>query len=454
MQKIWAEKALTAAGWASSVAVAIGDDGRIEAVAENAAPAGTRVGVLLPAPANLHSHAFQRAMAGLAENRGPDGRDSFWTWRALMYAFLNHLGPDEIEAITAFAQMEMLEAGYASVAEFHYLHRQPDGAPYADLAELSCRIVVAAGESGIGLTLLPVLYQQGGSDGRGLEGPQRRFGNDAQGFAKLVDGAAKALAGLAADCRLGLAAHSLRATSRDGLAFCAGLRPEAPFHIHIAEQTGEVDEVLAAWGRRPVEWLLQNHDVDARWCLVHATHMTPAETQALAESRAVAGLCPITEANLGDGAFDGAQYAAHGGRYGVGTDSNVSIAFAEELRQLEYALRLRDRGRAIMAHGAASTGRALFDNAVRGGAQALGRDSGAIEVGAFGDLLALDADAVDLAGKRGDAILDSFIFAAGGRLVSDVWSAGRHLVHEGRHVKRAAIEARYRKVMGALLARI
>ncbi len=450
LTRIWAEQALTASGWADAVAIDIGEDGKIASLAEGAAPDGLRVGVLLPAPANIHSHAFQRAMAGMTEARGPDPKDSFWTWRKLMYGFLAHLGPDDVEAIAALVLMEMLEAGYACVAEFHYLHHQPGGAPYDNVAELSTRIAAAANETGIGLTLLPVLYEQGGCDGRPLEGGQLRFGNTPDRFAKLREAASAALAGLPRDAVIGAAAHSLRAVSPESLTRCAELAKDSPFHIHIAEQTAEVDEVAAARGKRPVEWLLENHDVNERWCMIHATQMKPHETEALAKSGAVAGLCPITEANLGDGIFDGARYLEHGGRFGIGSDSNIRIALAEELRLLEYSQRLRDVARAVLATRTASTGRVLFEGAARGSAQAAGRNSGALETGRLADLVALDSTAIDLAGKKGDSLLDSYIFAVGDRLVTDVWSAGRHMVQGGRHIKRDAILAHYHKQVAKL----
>jgi formimidoylglutamate deiminase len=450
VQKIWARQALIGERWADDVAIAIDAAGRIASVVENAAPAGDRFGAVLPAPANLHSHAFQRAMAGLTEQRSPAGRDSFWTWRRLMFRFLEALTPDHVEAITAFAQMEMLEAGYAAVAEFHYLHHQPDGAPYDELGEMSARIVAAARETGIGLTLLPVLYEQAGCDGAPLGAGQIRFGNDIDRFAALLGRAEHSVAALAADAGLGVAPHSLRAASRASLRATAELAAGRPLHMHLAEQTGEVDEVLAAYGQRPAEWLLAHHAVDEAWCLIHCTQMTPAETAALAATGAVAGLCPITESSLGDGIFDGVRYLGHGGRFGIGSDSNIRIALSEELRTLEYSQRLRDRGRAMLASQSASTGRRLFDGAVRGGAQAAGRRSGIIAPGAWADLLALDTTCVDLAGRSGDTLLDSFIFAGDDRMVADVWSAGRHMVQNGRHIRREAILERYRRTMKVL----
>lgn len=454
MQTVWAEQALVGDQWMKQVAVGIGADGRIASVSSGIAPSGMRVGALLPAPANLHSHAFQRAMAGMTERRSHAARDTFWTWRQLMYRFLDALTPDDIEAIAAFVQMEMLESGYAAVAEFHYVHHQPDGTPYDDLAELSARIAAASQQSGIGLTLLPVLYQQAGCDGAPLGAGQVRFGNGIDRFADLHERASRIVASLAPDARIGVAPHSLRAVSREGLAASVALAPTAPLHMHLAEQTGEVEEVLAAYGKRPVGWLLDTHAVDARWCLIHCTQMDDAETVALARTGAVAGLCPITESSLGDGIFNGATYLGVGGRFGIGSDSNIRIALSEELRTLEYSQRLRDRGRAILATETASTGRVLFDGAVRGGAQAAGRGTGAIEAGNWADLVAIDTSAIDLEGRQGDELLDSYIFAGDDRMIRDVWSAGRHLVRAGRHVDRDSIASRYRQAMGSLRDRI
>lgn len=447
MTLLHARTALLPDGWAEDVLVEV-QEGRIARVAPGVP--GARLGCLLPAPVNLHSHAFQRAMAGMTERRGAAGQDSFWTWRALMYRFLDHLTPDDVQAIAALVQVEMAEAGYAAVAEFHYLHHRPGGQPYADLAEMSGRIVAAAEETGLGLTLLPVLYEQGGCDGRALSAGQMRFGNDPDRFGRLWQGAARAVAGVAPDAAIGLAPHSLRAVSREGLAAAVAMAPDAPLHLHLAEQQAEVDEVQAAYGARPVEWLLAHHAVGPRWCGVHCTQMTPAETLALAATGAVAGLCPITEANLGDGIFDGVRYCGAGGRWGVGSDSNVSIGLAEELRLLEYGQRLQGRGRAMLASPGQSTGRALFQAAVQGGAQAAGRASGAIRVGDWADLLALDTGAVNLAGRMGDGLLDAWIFAGSDGMVSDLWSAGRHIVSGGRHIARDAVEARYRAVTARL----
>jgi len=451
-QILTARAALTAEGWRENVALRIGDDGRIDAVEPAVDP--LEHDLLLPAPGNLHSHTFQRAMAGLTERRGEDPSDSFWTWRRLMYRFLDHLTPDHVEAIAAFAFIEMLEAGYGAVGEFHYLHHQPDGTPYDRLGEMAERIVAAAAATGIGLTLLPVLYRRGGTDDRPLEGGQRRFGNDVDRFARLLEEAETACAALENPTSVGVAPHSLRAVAPDDLRVAAALRPGRPCHIHIAEQTAEVEAIEAAHGARPVAWLLDNLPVDTRWCLVHATHMTPHETEALARSGAVAGLCPVTEASLGDGIFDGVRFQAAGGRYGVGTDSNIRISLTEELRTLDYSQRYRDRVRAALATPAVSTGRGLFAAACAGGAQALGRGSGALAPGRLADIVALRTDHPDLDGLAGDTLLDAWIFARDDRAVDAVWSAGRRLVASGRHMRRDSIRARYRETVRTLRATI
>ncbi|MFO7919866.1 MAG: formimidoylglutamate deiminase, partial [Nioella sp.] len=338
MQTIWAETALTSEGWQRDVLVTL-DAGRIATITPGAAPQGNRVGCLLPAPANAHSHAFQRAMAGLTEARGPDPRDSFWTWRQLMFRFLDRITPEQVEAIAAFAQMEMLEAGYGTNVEFHYLHHQPGGVPYEEISEMCDRIAAAAEESGIGLTLLPVLYQQGGCDGRPLAGGQRRFGNDPDRFAHLAETARAHIAQGPDDWAFGIAPHSLRAASPEAIRQAAALAPTGPIHMHLAEQQAEVEEVQAAHGKRPVEWVLDHLAPDTRWHFIHCTQMTPDETTALARSGATAVLCPLTEASLGDGIFDGVRWMGAGGRIAVGSDSNIRIALAEELRQLETSQR-------------------------------------------------------------------------------------------------------------------
>jgi formimidoylglutamate deiminase len=451
--RLWAEQALLPSGWAQGVAIDIAPDGRIATVTPGAPPSGDRRAILLPAPANLHSHAFQRAMAGLTETRGPDPRDTFWTWRRLMFRFLETMTPDQVQAIAAFVQMEMLEAGYATNVEFHYLHHTPDGTPYTDPAEMAARIAAATDQTGIGLTLLPVHYQFGGCDRRPLAPGQVRFGTTPDSYLTLWDASRRAIAPLPADTTLGRAPHSLRATSPEGLAtVTAGFT--GPLHMHLAEQVGEVEEVLAHRHARPVDWALANLDLGPQWCLIHLTQMEPHETETLAATGAVAGLCPITEANLGDGIFDGVRWLTAGGRIGVGSDSNIRIALSEELRQLDHSQRLRDRSRAALATPDKSTGRRLFDAICTGGAQAAGRASGAIAPGHWADLLALDATSVDLEGRTGDRILDAWVFAGSDRMVTDVWSAGRHQVRAGRHIARDAIESAYRRTMRDLRDRL
>jgi formimidoylglutamate deiminase len=453
-QIVWAREALLPEGFARDVAARIGADGRIASIEPGAPAQGHRVGLLAPAPANSHSHAFQRALAGLAERRGPGGRDSFWTWREAMYRFLDALTPLQVEAIAAFVQMEMLEAGFGSSVEFHYLHHQPDGRPYDSLSEMSERIVAAAATSGCGLTLAPVFYQYGGCDRRPLGPGQRRFGNDVAAFARLMEGARAALARLPADARLGVAPHSLRAVAAQDFAAATGLAGDGPIHMHLAETLAEVDEVKAATGARPVEWALDHLALGSCWCLIHCTQMTPHETVALARTGAVAGLCPLTEANLGDGVFDGVRWMETGGAISIGSDSNIRISLAEELRQLDTSQRLRDHSRAALASAAQSTGRRLFEAAARGGARAAGRGAGVLAVGEWADLVALDATHVDLDGLAGDRALDAFVFAGGSEMVADVWSAGRHVVRGGRHVAREAIAAAYRDATRALRASV
>ncbi|MEM1267791.1 MAG: formimidoylglutamate deiminase [Pseudomonadota bacterium] len=448
MQEIHARHALTPAGWADDVRLTLSADGRIADVVSGG-PLSSPVDLLLPAPVNLHSHTFQRAMAGLTETRGPDPTDSFWTWRRLMFRFLERLDPDDVEAIAAMVYVEMLEAGYAAVAEFHYLHHAIGGVPYADPAEMGGRIVAAAEATGIGLTLLPVLYMQGGCDGRALVGGQRRFGSDLDLYARMFEASADMVR--RADHGIGVAPHSLRAVPPHALHAAVGLAPECPIHLHLAEQVAEVAEVEAHLGARPVTWLLDRAPVDARWCLIHCTQMTATETLRLAESGAIAGLCPITESSLGDGIFPATTFAEAGGRFGVGSDSNIHVALWEELATLEYSQRLRDRSRAALATRERSTGRILFDAALDAGAAAAGRRSGAVAVGHQADLVAISTANEVLCEGRGDTLLDRLLVSGRARAcVTDVWSAGRHVVEGGRHRERDSVVARYRSVMAGL----
>ncbi|MGP9820461.1 formimidoylglutamate deiminase [Salinarimonas sp. NSM] len=443
MRALVFDYALTPDGWARDVGVDV-EGGTIRAVVPGAGSGGReRIrGAALPGMPNLHSHTFQRAMAGLSETRGPTD-DSFWTWRKVMYAFLGSLDPDDVEAIAAFAFLEMLESGFTAVAEFHYLHHDPQGRPYAERSELAQRIVAAAGAVGIGLTLLPVHYAQGGFGAAPPEHGQRRFVDDVEGLMRIADGVRPALAALP-NARLGIAPHSLRATTPESLATLLAANPVGPVHIHVAEQVKEVEDCLAWSGARPVAWLLDNAPVDARWCLIHATHLDASEQARLAACGAVAGLCPITEANLGDGVFPASEVLGAGGRFGVGTDSNVEISAFGELRQLEYGQRLTRRARNVLAGEAGrSTGRRLWEGALAGGAQALGLPIGALAPGLRADIVTLDLDHPDLGRAVGDRTLDTAVFCLGRAAVRDVLVGGERVVENGRHRARERVAPRY-----------
>jgi formimidoylglutamate deiminase len=451
---LWFQSALLPRGWARNVRLALAG-GRIETLETDVAPGASdeRHAVALPGMPNVHSHAFQRAMAGLTEIAGP-GHDSFWTWRELMYRFLERLAPEQVEAVSAFAFMEMLEGGFTRVGEFHYLHHDPKGAPYADPAELTHRIVAASQQSDIALTLLPVLYAHSTFGGLAPTAGQRRFISDIDSFARLVEAGCRAIVSLDA-ARLGVAPHSLRAVTPEELRAAVALTPAGPIHIHAAEQTLEVDDCVAWSGQRPVEWLLTNAGLDQRWSLIHSTHMTGDETRRLAASGAVAGLCPLTESNLGDGTFPALDYLGANGHIGIGTDSNILIDVATELRTLEYSQRLAFRRRNVLAGGEkASTGRRLFTEALKGGARSLGVDASAagLVVGAPADIVSLDVDHDSLASREGDGLIDGWLFAARDRAVDCVWRHGRKVVAGGVHVRRDAIVRRYREALGRLLS--
>jgi len=448
MPTLWFERALLPDGWAEQVRIAI-DGATISAVATGVAPESRdqRHGAALPGLCNVHSHGFQRGMAGMSERRArPD--DDFWSWREVMYRFLDRLTPDDIEAITAQAYVEMIEGGFTRVGEFHYLHNDVDGARYADPAETAGAIVAATEATGIGLTLLPVFYAHADFGGAPPAPGQRRFISDVDGFARLVEASR---AKLPADAVLGIAPHSLRAVTPDELAAIVPLAENGPLHIHAAEQVREVGACLAWSGARPVEWLLDHAAVDRRWCLIHSTHIDAHETARLAASGAVSGLCPVTEANLGDGVFPAVDYLAAGGRFGVGTDSNVLIDAASELRAVEYSQRLTLRKRALLVDAAEpSVGATLFAKAQAGGAQALGVTSG-LAPGRAADIVSLDLDHPAFVGSRSD-LLDRWIFAARPGAIDGVWRAGRQVVAQGRHIAADAIADRYRRTIAALLA--
>lgn len=442
-----AGSALLPQGWASNVRISI-TGGIISDIdfGVDAKATDERHSVLVPAMSNLHSHAFQRAMSGLAELRGPTD-DSFWSWRVLMYRFALQMTPEQIEAVAAQLYMEMLESGFCRVGEFHYLHHDRDGSLYANIAEHAERIGAASAETGIGLTLLPVFYAHSGFGGQAPIDGQRRFINSTESFGQLIE-ACRTMQASLPGMQLGIAPHSLRAVTPDELTAILPFAEGGPVHIHIAEQTKEVEDCFAWSGARPVEWLLDHAPVDDRWCLIHATHLTDQEVANMATSGAVAGLCPITEANLGDGTFAASAFLSKGGRFGVGSDSNVQISLAGELRQLEYSQRLAHRARNVIAAPNGSTGRRLFDAAIYGGAQALATKAG-LAAGAPADIVALDTGNASYLAE--DSLLDNWIFG-GDVTVESVWAAGNKKVVNGRHVARDKIRKHFAKTMQALLS--
>lgn len=452
MSRLHFASALLPSGWANDVQVVI-TAGAIAAVTPSVAPAADdeRHAIALPGLASLHSHAFQRGMAGLAELRG-DSADTFWTWRETMYRFALAMTPDDVAAVATLLYVEMLEQGFTRVGEFHYLHHDRDGSHYADPAEMAARIAEAAKASSIGLTLLPSFYAHGSFGGAAPHDGQRRFICSVDHFAKLMAASRKAIANLPG-ANIGIAPHSLRAVAPDELAAVIPLAAGGPVHIHAAEQVKEVEDCLAWSGRRPVQWLLEHAPVDQRWCLIHATHTTSDEVSAFAKTGAVAGLCPITEASLGDGIFPAREFLDAGGLFGVGTDSNVLVGVADELRQLEYGQRLKHRARNVLSGGAGrSTGRTLFDDALAGGARALAQPIAGLTPGARADIVTLDIAHPSLAGRTRDAVIDGWIFAAGNGAIDCVWAGGNKVVESGRHQSRQAARERFNASVRRLVA--
>lgn len=453
MPAFFAERALLPTGWATDVRLEVAPDGTLATVTPGASAEGAErlAGPLLPGMPNLHSHAFQRAMAGLAEVAG-NPNDSFWTWRELMYRLVGKITPEQLQVIARQLYIEMLKAGYTSVAEFHYVHHASDGRTYADPTELSRRISAAASASGIGLTLLPVLYSHAGFGGQTANDGQRRFINSSEQYLQLQQRLWPLLAAQPAQY-LGLCFHSLRAVTPEQIATVLAASDSAcPVHIHIAEQQKEVDDCLAWSGRRPLQWLYEHVEVDRRWCLVHATHAQADEVSAMARSGAVAGLCLTTEANLGDGLFPAVDYLAQGGRLGIGSDSHVSLSVVEELRWLEYGQRLRDQRRnRLYGSDQPMVGRTLFDAALGGGAQALGQPVGALTVGKRADWLVLDGNDPYLATVHEDGILNRWLFAGSDRQVRDVMVNGRWVVRRGRHADEEESARAFAGVLRELL---
>ncbi|SEE48653.1 formimidoylglutamate deiminase [Bradyrhizobium erythrophlei] len=444
--------ALLPSGWANDVQIVV-TDGAIASVTTGVPPAAgdERHQMAVPGLASLHSHAFQRGMAGLAELRG-DTTDTFWTWRETMYRFALTMTPDDVAAVATLLYVEMLERGFTRVGEFHYLHHDRDGSPYANPAEMAVRIAEATEASGIGFTLLPSFYAHGTFGGAAPHAGQRRFICSVDQFAALMAASREAIRTLPG-ANIGIAPHSLRAVAPDELAAIIPLAGTDPIHIHAAEQVREVEDCTAWSGQRPVEWLLENAPVDRRWCLIHATHMTEQEVAALAGSGAVAGLCPVTEASLGDGIFSAREFLAAGGRFGIGTDSNVLVGVADELRQLEYGQRLKHRERNVLSgRPGASTGRALFDHALVGGAQALAQTNAGLVPGARADIVTLDTAHPSLAGRSGDAVLDGWLFASGSDAIDCVWAGGDKLVTGGRHRLRDKARERFNASVRRLVA--
>jgi formimidoylglutamate deiminase len=426
------------------VLIEIAADGTIAAVTPRSGEIAERIaGLVVPGMPNLHSHAFQRAMAGLAERAGPEG-DNFWRWREVMYRFLSVLTPEDIEAIAAQLYVECLLHGYTSVAEFHYLHNAPDGSRYAEAAEPAHRILAAAHTAGIGLTLLPVLYCHSQFGGAPPTDGQRRFILEPDAYANLCQS-------LVGKTNIGVAPHSLRAVTPGELADVISIAGDRPIHIHIAEQQKEVADCIAWSGSRPVAWLLDHAPVDHRWCLVHATHIDDQECRRLASSDAVAGLCQTTEANLGDGIFPLRSFLAQGGRFGIGSDSNVCTSPVEELRWLEYVRRLESRARNVTeTRKGASVAAALYTRALASGAQALGRGTVAIATGSRADLVVLDTEHPSLVGRSGDAILDAWLFSGNSTPVRDVMVGGTWMVRDRTHRNQRPVAEAFAHAMRRL----
>ncbi len=444
-----ADHAWLADGWSRDVQLGCDAKGLFATPTGTTEPA-TRSRWALPGIANLHSHAFQRAMAGLAEHRGSD-QDSFWSWRETMYAFAQSVTPDDLHAIASQLYVEMLHTGYTHVCEFHYLHHAPDGKPYADPASMSRALIAAARDTGIGLTLLPVLYMRGGFDGRALSQRQARFGHEVDAFLHLLQ---MLRAEEDAQVCVGMAFHSLRAVPPDALASTLAVLPSGmPRHIHIAEQTAEVDECIALRGARPVRWLLDHANVDASWTLVHATHLDDGELRGIAASGSTVALCPTTEANLGDGLFPLRAYLDAGGAWGIGSDSNSSVSPVEELRWLEYGQRLVTRTRNVAADAQTpSVGENLLHGVARSASASSGVAVGDLAPGQRANWVVLDENAPELAAREAGRLVDSWLFSGNRSLVRDVFVGGCRVVRDGRHVDAERIAARYRACVQRLAA--
>lgn len=449
MPAYFASRALLPTGWAHNVRLEVDAHGQLAQVTPNADSDGClRLhGDVVPGMPNLHSHAFQRAMAGLAEVAG-NPQDSFWTWRDLMYRLVQRLTPEQVGVIARQLYIEMLKGGYTQVAEFHYLHHTPEGKAYADRGEMTGRLSEAALQAGIGMTLLPVLYSYAGFGAQPAQAGQRRFIQSAESYLEQQQVIARQLAGQPLQNQ-GLCFHSLRAVELGQMQqILAASDQNLPVHIHIAEQQKEVNDCLAWSGQRPVAWLYEHLPVDSRWCLVHATHLDREELEQLARSKAVAGLCPTTEANLGDGIFPGDSYLHHQGRWGIGSDSHVSLNVVEELRWFEYGQRLRDQRRnRLTTPEQPAVADVLYQQALRGGAQACGTAIGKLAVGYRADWLVLDGDDPYLASAPDASILNRWLFAGGKEQIRDVFVAGRQVIEQGRHALQQQSSAEFLQVL-------
>ncbi len=443
---LFARQALLADGWMQNALVSWDETGTITNIASGQNPGADKVDVLIPGMANLHCHSFQRAMAAMAE-MSQSKSDSFWSWRKLMYRFVHTIAPEHLHDIACLAYMEMLESGFTSVGEFHYLHHQINGNAFDDPAEMSHQIIAAAADTGMDLTLLPVFYAHSGFGGKAPSPQQYRFIHDVDGFLRLL----QQITSHHKDIVLGMAPHSLRAVTPDQLYELLTARQSGPIHIHAAEQQQEVKDCMAALGVPPVRWLLDNVDISPKWCLVHATHMQDDEIRDMARSGAIAGLCPVTEANLGDGIFDGASFLSHNGQIGIGSDSCVRIELTEELRLLEYGQRLRDQARAVLAPVGKSVGGNLFRQAAIGGAVALQQNSGTIAPGKRASFVSLDMTQTNLSGRKMDAILDGWIFSCQRPAIEHVWVSGTQMVKNGYHKNHEAITRAYKDLLKKIL---
>lgn len=445
---------LLATGWANDVRIQVDDNGLIQQVQSAVSPgnATTLHGPVMPGMVNLHSHAFQRLIAGLTDV-GSDSPDSFWSWREHMYHLVSTLTPEQLEAVAHYLYIEMLKAGFTTVAEFHYLHHAPDGKPFSSRTEMAQRILLAAENAGIGLCLLPVFYHHGNFGGEPPSPEQQRFVHDADDYEALWTELEERV-DTQANTTLGLCFHSLRAATMEQIQHLLALAGKStPIHMNIAEQAKEVEDCLAWCGERPIQALFNHIPIDKRWCLVHATHADENELINMAESGAIVGLCPTTEANLGDGIFPARGFLLAGGRFGIGSASHVSVSIVEELRWLEYGQRLTSHQRnRLTVPAAREVGTALYTQAVRGGAQAVGQPVGSIEPGRRADLVVLDGDHPMLAGCRDEQLLNRWLFGGHDNMVRDVYVAGQQAIINGHHGQETAAARAFSAAAQTLLS--